>query len=297
MYDRPPTAPAAPGRVLSGLLAWVLAAIIGTALVAGLCTFLPHTGGQGWLYIPAFAVPVAATAWLIRPASPVVPVLYVVLSVPGFFLADLAGQAIQASRHLDETDSVTIFLNSLAPGTLPHLLAIYATEPMNFVRLGLVLLIVAAGAVTATLFARARARRLDAPSEPQTDRSPFTPPRPGPQPPQGGPYGPPQQQPYAPAPYPQSPYARQQPPPGYPAQPPFPHPPQAPVPGPPPGAWHGPPAGPQPGPPPGPPVPTAPPGQAPPNGPTPSGTARLEPGELDQMLYEHEQARREGRAE
>lgn len=300
MYARPPTAPAAPGRVLSGLLAGFLASIIGVALVAGLSTFLP---ALPLLMAPAFAIPVAASAWLIRPASPVVPVLYVVLSIPGFFLATMASQAIRLSQHVDQLDSVSAFFAYLAPDTLPRSLDIYATTPAYLIRLGVVLLIVAAGAFTAMLFARSRARRSTGPAPmpggppaPQAGRPPFTPPQPGPQPPHG-PYGPPpqpQQPPYAPqAPYAQQPYPQQQPPPGYPAQPQFPQPPQAPVAGPQPG----PPPGARPGPPPGPPVPAAPPGQAPPNGPTPGGTVRLEPGEFDQLLYEQEQARREGRSD
>ncbi|HEY3685486.1 MAG TPA: hypothetical protein VGL93_20825 [Streptosporangiaceae bacterium] len=270
MYSAPPI----PGRGLgTGLLAGFFGWVVAVALCAGIGAFgLPYE-----MVILAFAIPVGLSAWIVRPTSWGVPVLYTLLSVPGYFIADFLRGAITIAGRTH--GSVTAVLAALLrPDHLGDVLRVYVEDGTTLGLWGGALVLVFLLAMTAVLFGRSRAARAMSGG-----------PRPGY--PAPGPYS-------GPGPYGPGPGGAFPPPAGM-AGP-------APAYGPP--SAYGPAARPGPGygPPPGPPVPAGPPGPMPPRehappppqtGPGPGGTRRLDPDEFDQMLYEQEQERRRARGE
>jgi hypothetical protein len=281
MYSAPPI----PSRGLgTGLLAGFFGWVVAVALCVGIGAFgLPYE-----MVILAFAIPVGLSAWIVRPTSWGVPVLYALLSVPGYFIAAVLSGAFRLSDSAG-TPFLRVVGTLLSPDHLLILLRLYVSDGKNLGLWGGALVLVFLLAMTAVLFGRSRAAR--AMSGGPRPGYPAPGPYSGP-----GPYGPgPGGPAYGPGP------GGAFPPPAGMAGP-------APAYGPP--SAYGPAVRPRPGPgygpPPGPPVPAGPPGPMPPQdhappppqaGPGPGGTRRLDPDEFDQMLYEQEQERRRARGE
>jgi hypothetical protein len=288
MYSAPPI----PSRGLgTGLLAGFFGWLVAVALSVGIGAFgLPYE-----MVILAFAIPVGLSAWVVRPTSWGVPVLFTILSVPGYFIADFLRSAIQVADHT-HTSVTTVLGALLRPDRVIDVLRLYVEDVKTLGLWGGALVLVFLLSMTAVLFGRSRAARAMSGG-----------PRPGY--PAPGPYSGPG--PYGPGPGPGPAYGSG---PAYGPGPGGAFPPPAGAPGPapaygPPSAY-GPAAQPRPvsgyGPPPGPPVPAGQPGPLPPQdhappppsaGPGPSGTRRLDQDEFDQMLYEQEQERRRARGE
>lgn len=285
MYDR---APAVPGRGLgTGLLAGFLASIIGIALACGAVLLASSQVIALAAITLGFAVPVGASAWLVRPTSWAVPPLFAVLSLPGYFVAELCANIVYTTRA--HNVPISLILHSLSrPAVLSRFFEESFTDGRSLAFIAVMLVIVLAMSLTAVLYARSRAGARMRPAGGAASGPPGRPaPPPGPylnRPPY--PNGPsPQGLPHAP---PVSSGGPVFPGPPTPAGPVAHRPPPAPSPAYGPAAPYGPP-----GPPPGPPA-TPPPGPPPgsTSGSAPGGTRRLDPDEFDQMLYEAEQERR-----
>lgn len=307
-------APRIPSRglgtgLLAGFFGWVIALVLAVGI--GMLD-LPYQ-----LSVLTFALPVGASAWLVRPTSWGVPPLFTVLSIPGYYIAEMVRAVFQLSARL-HTSPVLMFEQMLKH--LDTLFRSYLGEGQSVALWAGTVVLVLVLSLTAVLFGRSRAGARPSPTGPR----PGFPPGPQMGPPQMGPPAGAQMGPYGgPGPYGAQgrPGPAMPPPPGAgPPQggyPPGPPPAYGPGPGPGPaaasgpagpgtgpGPGYGPPQGPPSGPP-GPPQgvqpagPSGPPQSASPlpapppaSGPAPGGTRRLDPDEFDQMLYEAEQERR-----
>lgn len=271
--------------LVAGFFGWLIATALIIAVAQLKITYVP----------PAlvFAVVVGLCSWLSRPTSWGVPVLYVLLSIPGLFVAIIVASVI-AATVATHASQLSLLANGVFLGGFTRA---YVSAPRNIAfHLGAVVLVLVLSVVAVAVF-RSRAKRHLAPAGPP----PGYPPPPGPPPgPYGspGPYGPPAHAGPAYPPAPPPPAYLSGPPAGYAAQygpghgaPPGPAPSPAypPVTGPPPApAGYGPPPEPPRQPAAPPPVPAPPPA----GGPRPPGTRRLDPDEFDQLIYEEEQERR-----
>lgn len=301
MYRNPP--PVESRGLGTGLLAGFFGWFIALGLIVGISVLAVNNGVRGLAHVPpqaVFIVVLGICPWLARPTSWGVPVLYGLLSIPGYLVTLLLTSVTTATLVSHRSPMALladgVFLGAFTRG--------YVSDTGTIVAHAYTVVLVLLSALIAVAVFRSRAKRRLAPAGPPPG---YRPP-PGPPP---GPYGPPAHAgpayPAAPPPPaylsgPPAGYAAQYGP-GHGAPPgPAPNPPAyPPVSGPPPApAGYGPPpepprqpAAPVPAPPPvagPPPVPGPPP--APAGGQPPPGTRRLDPDEFDQLIYEEEQERR-----
>jgi len=330
MYSNPPRAESRGlgAGLVTGFFGWLIATA--AIVAAAVLTATEGTALPQWIGAVVFAIVLGGCAWIVRPTSWGVPVLYTLLSIPGLLVSRVIAGVVATTlvTHTSPASLLTSgpFYEAVLRG--------YVNAPANVgFHLGAVVLVLLLSVIAVAVFRARAARRAgqagpapgyrpQAGPPPGLPGPPPVPPgSPGPQGPPSGPYGGPAVYGEPAAPYAgPGPYGQPQPP--GPSATAAPGPPPGPAPAPPPGpprtypaeppAGYGPPrrpglAGSSPTPPPpgqapnpaGPPAAPAfgpPPVAGPPAGPAgaarPGGTRRLDPDEFDQLIYEEEQERR-----